>query len=258
MKKTLSLLAFALVCLGGVAFLQRSHSQAVLAEGKTMSRKKLEQQQQATKATLDVLENTPAFGFDNLIADWSFLQFLQYFGDEQSRNRVGYDLSLDYFEIIIEHDPRFQRSYIFLSAGGTLYAGKPDRTVALMNQGLEFLTPQTPPESYYIWRYKASDELLFLGEPLTAQKSYETAAEWARLSPAPNSDQSAVKFQESADFLAANPNSRRAQINAWASVANRVADEETLQRVKRRVEQLGGTLTQAPNGNWKATLPEKD
>ena len=40
-----------------------------------------------------MLKNLPSFGFDNLIADWTFLKFLQYFGDDEARDVTGYDLA---------------------------------------------------------------------------------------------------------------------------------------------------------------------
>lgn len=257
MKKFFSLLALILVCFGAVSALQHSYAQSLLENRKTTSAKKLQQQTQAEKTGLELLKKAPTFGFDNLMADWTFLRFLQYFGDEQARNQTGYNLSLDYFDIIIEHDPRFLDAYIFLSASGTLYAAQPERTVALMDQGLEFLTPEVPPRSYYIWRYKATDELLFLGEPSTAQTSYETAAQWARQSPDPDSDQVATASQRTADFLAQNPDSRKAQVNAWADIARRAVDEETIKRASRRIEDLGGKLTRTPNGNWRVILPQQ-
>jgi hypothetical protein len=49
-----------------------------------------EAQQEALR--LKMLKTIPSFGFDNLIADWTFLKFLQYFGDDEARDVTGYNL----------------------------------------------------------------------------------------------------------------------------------------------------------------------
>lgn len=257
-KKTLFLCGLMLLCLGTIYSLQRPQAQAIKEQGKTASIKELERELSLEQTNLELLKQIPTFGFDNLIADWTFLRFLQYFGDGEARERTGYQLSLDYFEVIIEHDPRFQDAYLFLSSSGSIYAGEPERTVNLINQGLESLSPEMP-GGYYIWRYKATDELLFLGEPATAQASYEKAAEWARISSDPNSDRVAASSQRTADFLAENPDSRRAQVSAWAGILNNpLADDEARERAKNRIEELGGEIVETPDGGWKVSLPDQD
>lgn len=257
-KKTLFLFGVLLVCLGAVYSLQRPQAQAIREQGKTASITELERQKELERTNLELLKQIPSFGFDNLIADWTFLRFLQYFGDGEARERTNYNLSLDYFEIIIEHDPRFQDAYLFLSSSGSIYAGNPEGTVALINQGLQHLSPEMP-RSYYIWRYKATDELLFLGEPEVAQASYETAAEWARISSDPNSDRVAEVSQQTADFLAENPDSRRAQVSAWAGILNNpLIDDEARERARSRIEELGGEIIETPDGGWRVSLPDQD
>jgi hypothetical protein len=73
-----------------------------------------------------------------------FLGFAQYFGDDSARQITGYALSPDYFEIIVDRDPRFREAYLFLSVSSSLYAAMPERSVVLMEKGLKFLKPQDP------------------------------------------------------------------------------------------------------------------
>ena len=65
------------------------------------------QESQALSLRLQMAQQVPSFGFDNLIADWYFLGFLQYFGDQEIRQETGYQVSPDFFRIILDRDPRF-------------------------------------------------------------------------------------------------------------------------------------------------------
>ena len=105
-----------------------------------------------------------------------YIDFLQFFGDDEARDRTGYRLSPEYFEVILGRDPRFLDAYLGLSVSSSLYGGMPEKSIALMDKGLKSLSPQLPKKSYYIWRYKGTDELLFLGNAQAAQTSFLKAA----------------------------------------------------------------------------------
>jgi hypothetical protein len=219
--------------------------------------------EQATEASLQVQtqlnlwEKIPSLGFDNLIADWVFLQFLQYFGDDAARNEFGYELSPEYFEAIIPHDPYFAYFYFFLSGSTSLYAGQPERTVQLITEGVSHMTPEVP-EGYKVWRYKGTDELLFLGNAEAAQASFQTAADWASQSDAPEAEVMAQVSQRTADYLEANPVSRRAQVDAWASILGNSFDENTQQLAIERIEALGGRVNITEEGQIQIGYPQQD
>ncbi|MGL5060967.1 MAG: hypothetical protein ACRC62_13415, partial [Microcoleus sp.] len=90
-------------------------------------------QQEAVR--LQLLKALPTFGFNNLIADWTFIQFLQYFGDDEARNVTGYNLSSKYFDVITKLDPRRVEIYPFLAVSVSFYQAKPETTVQLMERG---------------------------------------------------------------------------------------------------------------------------
>lgn len=206
---------------------------------------------------LQIFKRVPGFGFNNLIADWVMLQFIQYFGNLEARRQTGYGLSLDYFDIILERDPYFRDAYLFLSASGTLFAGQPQRTVTLFERGLAQLTPTTPERAYVIWRYKASDELLFLGDPEAAAQSFETAADWASIYEDPESQALAAASRQTAAFLRENPSSAAAQISAWAIVLSNAFDEETQRVAIRQIEQLGGRVEVDEAGQFRIVGPSQ-
>jgi hypothetical protein len=71
-------------------------------------------EEKQTQASLQLLSKLPTFGFDNLVSDWSFLNFLQYFGDDQARPQTKYRITPDFFRVIVDRDPRFLAIYPYL------------------------------------------------------------------------------------------------------------------------------------------------
>lgn len=238
----LGTIAIALGCILGIGMLQQSQLNRLKSATANAAPEELKQQDEAESVYLNLVQQAPAFGFDNLVANWIFLDFLEYFGDTPARNQIGYDLSPEYFEAILQHDPYFRDAYLFLSGSTTLYAGRPDRTVEIMNQHLPQLSPTVPSKAYFVWRYKGTDELLFLGDSQAAQQSFAMAAEWASLYSDPESQAAAQVSQQTADFLADNPESKSAQISAWAMILGNAFDDDTQRYAISQIEALGGSV----------------
>ena len=207
---------------------------------------------------LALLKKMPSFGFENLIADWTFLSFLQYFGDVSAREKTDYRLSTDFFEVILDRDPYFIPAYTFLSTSGSIYAGAPERSTAIMKKALSTLKPSVPPDSFFAWRQLAIDQLLFLGDSQAAKESFETAAAWARQSLLPGSGDIAASSQQTANFLANNPDSKIAQASSWTMVLSSAPDERTRKTAAQRIESLGGKVILNPDGTFRIQLPPKD
>jgi hypothetical protein len=218
----------------------------------------LQGQEAKAKAQLLLMKNLPTFGFDNLVADWLFMGYLQYFGESDVRQQAGYGAAMDYFDNILDRDPRFFFAYYYLSNTGTLYAGQPERSVALMNQGLKSLSPRVPDRSYYIWRLKAVDELLFLGKAGEARNSMQMASNWARQYPTEEGQNVAKLSQNTANYLARNPNSKQAQFDAWNMVINSAIDDAVIKRAIAEIAALGGKVTVSPTGAFTVQPPAKD
>lgn len=210
------------------------------------------------KFSLNLMKQVPTFGFSNLIADYFFLQFIQYFGDDEARNKTDYSLNPEYFEVVVNQDPRFVASYLYLSPATSLYSGRPDQTVTLMERGLTSLSPYLP-NAYYVWLYKATDELLFLGRGSAAQQSFQTAAQWAELDNTPESQQVAASARRTAQFLAHNRVSKTAQISSWLMIlANAENDKRIQQLVIDRVQALDAKLVITTQGQLKIEMPQED
>ncbi|MEH2388800.1 MAG: hypothetical protein V7K14_24130 [Nostoc sp.] len=246
------------VCILGVGLIQFPQLQKLINSQKSASLEILEKEIKSEKLRLNFLQKIPSFGYDNFIADLVYLNFSQYFGDDEVRDKTGYSLSPEYFEVILERDPRFLAAYRSLSVSTSLYAGMPERAIALAEKGLKSLSPSVPEKSYYVWRSKGIDELLFLGNAKAAQQSFATAANWASNFSDPESQMIANNSQKTAEFLSRNPNSKYAQISTWAMVLNYQVDERTQKRAIRAIEALGGKVITTPEGTHKIVFPPKD
>jgi len=231
---------------------------ASLKQRKSLDKAVLRQQEAQAKAQLSIAKTLPTFGFDNLVANWHFINFIQYFGDTEVRAKAGYGASMEYFEAILDRDPRFLYAYFYLSSTGSLYAGQPEKSVSLMNRGLKSLSPKVPDRGYYIWRLKAVDELLFLGKVPDARNSMLTAADWARQSSTTEGQNVARLSQNTAAYLARNPNSKQAQFDAWNMVLGAAVDDFVIKRAIAGIVATGGKVTISPSGEFKVEAPAKD
>ena len=83
----------ACLCLFAVSLLQFSRMQQLLSDKQTNTVEALQREISAEVVRLTFLKKIPTFGYDNLIANWIYLNFLQYFGDDEIRSKTGYGLS---------------------------------------------------------------------------------------------------------------------------------------------------------------------
>jgi hypothetical protein len=256
--QSISTFFVACLCMLGVNGLQFPRMQKLLSSDTTISIETLKREIKSEKLRLNFLKKMPAFGYDNLIANWVYLSFVQYFGDDEARAKTGYRLSPEFFEVILALDPRFIHAYLSLSTSTSMYAGMPERSIELTEKNLKFLSPFAPKSSYYVWRYKGIDELLFLGYAQAAKQSFEKAAEWANQHSDADSKEVAFISQKTAEFLNRNPDSKFARIATWIMVLNNQVDEKTHQRATREIEALGGKVIIQPDGTHKVQLPKQD
>lgn len=202
---------------------------------------------------LKLLKASPTFGFDNLIADWVFLQFLQYFGDDAARNQTGYSLSKDYFDIITRLDPRWVDIYLFLSNSLSIYEGQPKVAIEYMTRGTNVLSPEINPKAWQVWRFKGIDQLLFLGDIPGAIHSHEMAAEWAD-----NTSYQKLSsiFTNIVEFLKTDPDSKLIKFNSWLWVYYQTKDLRVRERAQQEILELGGKVEIDEDGEKRFLLPE--
>jgi hypothetical protein len=222
-----------LTCLLGIITLQNNHRQKY--QPQIPNYLQTEQKQQRA---LNFQKLLPNLGFNNLKADWIFLQFVQYFGDSQARDEIGYSLVPEYFSIILNYDPRFTDAYLTLSTANTIYAGKPKQTVNLMERVLQVIESKNPPDTTLLWTAKGSDELLFLGDNQAARFSYQRAAYSASLQNNEEGKITAERHLTTAKFLATNPDTTASQIAAWKMVLPNLRDRASRAEVITKIQAL--------------------
>lgn len=252
LKTTLGI-SLSLLCGLGVYFLQKPN----LNQDKRQTQAEYIRQEQIAKTRLQVLGDLPSFGFDNVIADWAYLNFVQYYGDREARLATGYSLAPRYFEVIVDRDPRFANAHLILSTAASVYAGDPETSVKSLEKALRFLSPEVHQDSNFIWSTKGVDELLFLGDIQAAQHSFEMAAQWGIARGDELGKVVSRRHQETAEFLANNPDSKKAQVNAWTNILSSVGDDETRKKAIQEIRKLGGDIVQTEQG-YRVVLPEED
>ncbi|MEG4107533.1 hypothetical protein [Microcoleus sp. S13_C5] len=271
-RKWLSLLvngAIGLAALAGVVTMQSSGQLGGMSPVRVQGQKPLsamsaasfkqaaQQEAQQEALQLKMLKNLPSFGFDNLIADWTFLKFLQYFGDDEAREVTGYNLGQDYFDIVTQRDPRWADIYLFLSTAISFYQGKPETAVNLIERGTRALavSPQLHSQSWIVWRTKGLDELLLLGDIPESIHSHEMAADWVEGSP--EWQKLAPMFRATAEYLRRDPDSVPVRFTAWSTVYAQTTDKLVRQRAKQALVKLGAQVHKDKDGNESFILPPR-
>ena len=240
------------LCLSSILHIQRTK---LSLKENHLTREDYLKEEKSQQVNLQLLKQIPSLGFDNLVADLSYLQFLQYFGDTEAREEIGYTLSPEYFEILVNNDPKFIRPYFLMSPATSIFAGTPEKSINFIEQGIKSIQPNSDPNAYYLWLYKATDEMLFLGNNAAAIKSYEMAAQWAERINTPESEQSAANIRQTIRFLEEDPDSTIAHIGAWTMVLSSTSDEKTQQKAIQKIEELGGQIVITPEGSLTVKVP---
>ncbi len=216
-------------------------------------------QEEAEKLRLQLIKNIPSLGFRNIIADWLYLQYIQYFGDLEGREATGYVLSSDYMTAVVDKDPRFVDALIKLDAGTSIFGGDPQTSIKSYEKSLAVIPAKMKGnniEPYYLWMGKGVNELLFMGDSQAAHRSYLMAGQWADQYNTPKAQQTAQRVRQTAQFLENHPSSKVAQIGAWTMVISSTSDERTIRRALTEIRALGGQITTDAQGNLSVKAPE--
>ena len=210
------------------------------------------EQIELARISLKTQKLIPTFGFHNLRADLTYLQFVQYFGDQKARKQTGYTLVPSYFATVSHYDPNFTQANLSLSIANSMYAGQSEKTVTLMEKILESSSPDLD-DVYLIWFAKGLDEFLFLGDNQAALNSHQNSAKSAinqiNKINQENSELNKITTvnQRKIEYLATNPDTTEAQILAWKNVLTHVVDPNNRQRISDRIASLEQNLSYQAN-----------
>lgn len=222
------------ICLAGIVVLQ---GQQYKKSVQTLNATNYLSQEQEQAKLIEFQKHTPNLGFDNLAADLSYLNFVQYFGDRHARETIGYKLVPDYFETISSIDPRFTQAHLRLSIANSMYAGNADQTIALMEEVLDVVDPESE-DAALLWTSKGLDELLFFGDKDAAIKSYQTATKWAAIEQSKRPDGLTIKDLEKALENTTEIELKQTQIRAWSSVLVYIRDNQRSREIIDKIIRL--------------------
>ena len=246
-SETVAKLLFTLtpfICLAGIVILQAQEYKKSVRQLDSADYLAQEQEQ---ASLVNWQKQSSHFGFDNLQADISYLNFLQYFGDKAARETIGYKLVPNYFATISSIDPHFTQAHLNLAIANSMYAGNPEQTIEFMEQILESVDPKSE-QAAYLWTSKGLDELLFMGDKSAAIQSYNMAANWADLTISDRPNQIAIKDLELALGYTDEIDLKKAQIFAWSSVLVHIKDYQRRREILDKISNLKAeilTLEQA-------------
>lgn len=222
------------IALAGIVLLQ---SQEYKKSIQKLNRADYLAQEQEQLRIINWHKQSSHLGFDNLKASWSYLDFIQYFGDTQARDTIGYNLVPEYFEMINSIDPRFTEAHLSLSVANSIYAGNPEQTIALMEQAIEAVEPKSG-QAAFLWTYKGMDELLFMGDKQAAINSYEMAAKWASLVEQNNAQGLQINDLGSSLKHISEIELKEAQVRAWSSVLVYIRDNHKQREILDKIIDL--------------------
>ncbi|MCX5963444.1 MAG: hypothetical protein NT070_09955 [Cyanobacteria bacterium] len=214
--------------------------------------------QRQEELNLSLMNRSPSFGLDNILADWAFLNFVQYDGDTATRKAVGYPLAPNYFEMITRLDPRFVDSYVFLSGIMSYQMGMPKEAIALMDRGTSALTPKDHPRAFLVWRLKGLDQLLMANDLDASQFSYDQAGDWALASSDASVREAGPIFKQTAEFIRTDPNNKTMLLWSWSTIYDQAVvtrDQVTQARARERLLKIGAIERKDEKGSVYFLLP---
>jgi len=110
-------------------------------------------------------------GFDHLLADYFWLQFIAYVGDAQPRLKDRYALADRYVDLIATLDPQFVQVYWFaaFTVGGDEH--QPQRAAEIIDRGI-----QANPNNWFLPYIAGVNQYLYAGNEKSAARYYRMAA----------------------------------------------------------------------------------
>lgn len=219
------------ICLAGIVWLQSQEFKKYSQKLNAADYLALEQKQ---ARLIDWQAQSPDLSFSNLKANWSYLNFIQYFGDGDARETIGYSLVPEYFELITQIDPHFTTAHLNLSLANSVYSGNPEKSIALLEEILATVDPESE-EAALLWTSKGLDELLFMGDKTAAIESYKTAAKWAKLSKGERTDGLTIRDLASSLESTSEIELKQAQVRAWSSVLVHVRDNQRRREILNKI-----------------------
>lgn len=162
-------------------------------------------------------------GFDQLVFDLYWLDFVQYVGDDR-RNEDHYDRAQAYLNLLTSLDPHFVPSYFFAAFILGSERKEPAQAEQLIDRGIAANT-----DNWFLPFIAGVNQYLFAHDELKAAKYYRQAAKFP----------DAPKWLGGqAEILQAKIPSTVKEINVWDSVYNNASDSAVKERARAKLVAL--------------------
>jgi tetratricopeptide (TPR) repeat protein len=224
-------LASTVFCLGLIAALQWPRSDLSKRTDSVLTAPPVLPKAEAIKPFL--------FGLDNLVADWYWLQYVQYFGDTEAREKTNFDYCDDYLELITALDPKFVKAYAAASYAVAGMQDNPDKALKILAQGIK-LNPATE-GSWELYRNYAGVAFLYKKDLPTAAKYFTKAAD------APGAP---AVFRSFAAAFYSKMNNKERAISLWVQYYREAPTQDLKDKTRKKLIDLGVWFQE-----WGASIP---
>jgi hypothetical protein len=198
---------------GGVAGFSHQRALAVVARTPALTL-------QCALPTADAIKLC-SLGYDQLLADWYWLGFVQYIGDGDARTKDHYVLAESYIDLITGLDPRFVQPYWFAAFIIGSEQHQPQRAAELIEKGLS-----ANPNTWYLPFIAGINQYLYAHNEVAAAKYYRMAAKFP----------DAPKWLDrQANILEARIPSYIKEINIWDNIYRSSQDPLVKQRAREKL-----------------------
>lgn len=213
----------------------------ILGTGVFFTQQKLDQRQKASNIYLEknLLVLLPpqtikklTFGFDDLMADVVWLQFIQYFGENTRNKRANrpYDFSYiyRYIDLITTLDPDFSYAYWFGAFAIADEMERPDLAMMLLNRGI-----RNNPDIWWLSYTAGVMELMYNNDFVDAAKYFKTAQ---KINP------NIERVNSIIDVMESKAEKQEKERDIWLQIyqdALKRGDDVTQERAKNKLKALG-------------------
>ncbi|HEY9772424.1 MAG TPA: hypothetical protein V6C81_01300 [Planktothrix sp.] len=174
-----------------------------------------------------------ALGYDQLLADWYWLSFVQYVGDVPARAKDQYAEAPKYLDLIVGLDPRFTKAYYFAAfiIGSEMH--EPQRAAEFIERGL-----RANQDDWYLPFVAGINQYLYAHNEIAAAKYYRMAAKYPGAPP---------WLARQADILDAHIPAFIKEINTWNNIYETSEQSIVKERARSKLIMLWMRVFQSPN-----------
>jgi hypothetical protein len=172
-----------------------------------------------------------SLGYDDLLADYYWLRFIQYFGGGEARQRDRYASAEKYLRLIVMLDPHFLAAYDFVAFGVGGEEGRPDTAKEILDFGISHNQ-----DSWRLPFLAGINEYLFARNELEAANYYDIASRRPHAPP---------WLARQAGILRTKLPSTMKAINVWKSAYETAVDNSIKRKAQSELVKLWTDVYQA-------------